>query len=90
MFSCDEDPLSSEEQAAQAILDDPRPQLLMTMSSDLELTLNVEKFEETVSYMTLQVIFNPAALNDLIEDSLPPPGPFTLTSTVLNPLSIAS
>ena len=62
MFSCDEDPLSSEEQAAQAILDDPRPQLLMTMSSDLELTINVQKFENTVSYMTFHIIFDPDAL----------------------------
>jgi len=62
MFSCGEDPLSSEEQTAQALLDDPRPKLLMTMSSDLELTLNVQKFEETVSYMTFHIIFDPDAL----------------------------
>jgi len=62
MFSCGEDPLSPEEQASQALLDDPRPKLLMTMSDELELTLKIQNFEETVSYMTIQIIFNPAAL----------------------------
>ena len=63
MFSCGgEDPLSPEEQAAQALLDDPRPKLLMTMSDDLELTLNLQKFEETVSYLTLEIMYNPDAL----------------------------
>ena len=62
MFSCGEEPLSPEEQAAQTLLDDPRPKLLMTMSDELELTLKIQKFEETVSYMTLQIIFNPEAL----------------------------
>ena len=54
--------MSSEEQAAQDLADDPRPKLLMTMSDDLELTISLQKFEETVSYMTLQIIFNPEAL----------------------------
>ena len=62
MFSCDEDPLSSEEQAAQDLADDPRPKLLMTMSDDLELTIKVQKFEETVSSMTFEIIYNPDAL----------------------------
>ena len=62
MFSCDEEPLSPEEQAAQDLADDPRPKLLMTMSDDLELTLNVKKFEETVSYMTFHIIFDPDAI----------------------------
>ena len=62
MFSCDEDPLSSEEQAAQDLAEDPGPKLLMTMSDDLELTLNLQNFEETVSNMTLEIIFNPDAL----------------------------
>ena len=62
MFSCDEDPLSSEEQAAQDLADDPRPKLLMTMSDDLELTISLQKFEETVSSMTFEIIFNPDAL----------------------------
>ena len=62
MFSCGEAPLSPEEQAAQTLLDDPRPKLLMTMSSDVELTLNVKKFEETVSHMTFHIIFDPDAL----------------------------
>ena len=62
MFSCDEDPLSPEEQASQALLDDPRPKLLMTMSDDLELTISVQKFEETVSSMTFEIVYNPDAL----------------------------
>ena len=62
MFSCGEDPLSPEEQASQALLDDPRPKLLMTMSDDLELTISVQKFEETVSSMTFEIVYNPDAL----------------------------
>ena len=62
MFSCDEEPLSPEEQAAQDLADDPRPKLLMTMSDDLELTISLEKFEETVSSMTFEIIYNPDAL----------------------------
>ena len=63
MFSCGgEDPLSPEEQAEQALLDDPRPKLLMTMSDDLELTISLQKFEETVSSMTFEIIYNPDAL----------------------------
>ena len=62
MFSCDEEPLSPEEQAAQDLADDPRPKLLMSMSDDLELTIKVQKFEETVSSMTFEIIYNPDAL----------------------------
>ena len=62
MFSCDEEPLSPEEQAAQDLADDPRPKLLMTMSDDLELTISLEKIEETVSSMTFEIIYNPDAL----------------------------
>ena len=62
IYSCGDGPLSPEEQAAQDFADDPRPKVLMTMSDELELTLNIQKFEETVSYMTLQIIFNPEAL----------------------------
>ena len=62
MFSCGEEPMSPEEQAAQALLDDPRPKLLMTMSDDLELTINLQKFTETVSYMTFHIMFDPEAL----------------------------
>ena len=62
MFSCDEEPLSPEEQAAQDLADDPRPKLLMTMSDDLELTISLQKFEETVSSMTFEIIYNPDAL----------------------------
>ena len=62
MFSCGADPLSPEEQAAQDLADDPRPKLLMTMSDDLELTIKVQKFEETVSSMTFEIIYNPDAL----------------------------
>ena len=62
MFSCDEEPLSPEEQAAQDLADDPRPKLLMSMSDDLELTISLQKFEETVSSMTFEIIYNPDAL----------------------------
>jgi len=62
IFSCGEDPLSPEEQAAQALLDDPRPKLLMTMSDELELTISLQKFEETVSSMTFEIIYNPDVL----------------------------
>jgi hypothetical protein len=62
VFSCGDDPLSPEEIAAQALLDDPRPKLLMTMSSDLEMTITLQKFEETVSYMALEIVFNHEAL----------------------------
>ena len=62
MFSCGEEPLSPEEQAAQDLSDDPRPKLLMSMSDDLELTIKVQKFEETVSSMTFEIIYNPDAL----------------------------
>ena len=62
IYSCGDDPLSPEEQAYQDLLDDPRPKVLMTMSDELELTLKIQKFKETVSYMTLQIIFNPDAL----------------------------
>ena len=62
MFSCGEDPISPEEQAAQDLADDPRPKLLMTMSDDLELTISLQKFEETVSSMTFEIIYNPDAL----------------------------
>ena len=62
MFSCGEEPLSPEEQAAQDLADDPRPKLLMTMSDDLELTISLEKFEETASSMTFEIIYNPDAL----------------------------
>ena len=63
MFSCGGgDPVSPEEQAAQDLADDPRPKLLMTMSDDLELTISLQKFEETVSSMTFEIIYNPDAL----------------------------
>ena len=62
MFSCDEEPLSPEEQAAQDLTDDPRSKLLMTMSDDLELTISLQKFEETVSSMTFEIIYNPDVL----------------------------
>ena len=35
-------------------------------------------------------IFNPHALRDLIADSLPPPGPFTFTSKLIIPNSLAA
>jgi hypothetical protein len=62
MFSCDEELLSPEEQAAQDLADDPRPKLLMTMSDDLELTISLQKFEETVSSMTIEIMYNPDVL----------------------------
>jgi len=62
MFSCDKEPLSPEEQAAQDLADDPQPKILMTMSDDLELTISLDKFEETVSSMTFEIIYNPDAL----------------------------
>ena len=56
------DPMSAEEIAIQELLDDPRPKILMSMSEDLELTINVQKFEESISYMTFQMVFNHEAL----------------------------
>ena len=62
IYSCGDEALSPEEDAAQVFADDPRPKLLMTMSDDLELTISLQNFEETVSYMTLEIIYNPDAL----------------------------
>ena len=60
IFSCDET-LSPEEQAAQAQAD-VKNSILLTMSDDLELTIKLQKFVKTVSYMTFHIIFDPDAL----------------------------
>ena len=63
MFSCDEEPLSPEKQAAQDLADDPRPKLLMTMSDDLELTISIINFEKAVSILSFELIFDPQDIN---------------------------
>lgn len=62
IYSCGDPALSPEEEAAQALADDTRPKVLMTMSDELELTLKIQNFEETVSYMTFEIIYNPDVL----------------------------
>ena len=60
-FSCGDQPLTPEEQAVQAQAN-VKNSILLTMSDDLELTIKLQKFEETVSYMTFHIIFDPDAL----------------------------
>ena len=57
IFSCDP-PLTPEEIAAEAEANDPRPKITMDMSDDYKLILGVTNFEEVVSIMSFEVIFD--------------------------------
>ena len=61
IFSCDP-PLTPEEIAAEAEANDPRPRITMDMSDDYKLILGVTNFEEAVSIMSFEVIFDYKAL----------------------------
>ena len=54
ILSCEETPLTPEEQAA---LDDKSAKITLDMTENLELTLTATKFDEPVAVMGFEVIF---------------------------------
>ena len=62
-FSCnsDSDTMSPEEELQADLLGD-KPTLWLEMSEDLLLTINLENFNETVSIMSFELIYNPISL----------------------------
>ena len=61
LYSCGDQALTPEEQAAQALANQ-KNSILLTMSENLELNIKLQKFTEDVSYMTFHIVFDPEAL----------------------------
>ena len=61
VFSCDP-PLTQEELNEIAEANDPRVKITMDMSTNLELTLGVKNFDQPVSIMSFELIFDPNSL----------------------------